>query len=207
MRIRGKPAAGLQLTAKVFQFLRADAAFQERAGVHPGRGVPLKINRVALEFLGARAEEMVEAHFVKRCRRSIRGNVAADVVFDAVRAHHHGQSVPADEALNAALQFLVAGEEWFEARRNGVGIRCVRGEREVNTVDGGVRPQALEDFRSDFRTAGFQDGIQRLKPFLNFHVFHAMRLGRYFVIHNSGRFLVFRFSAGSAASVANLCKR
>jgi hypothetical protein len=70
-----------------------------------------------------------------------------------------------------------------------------------------MRPQAFENFRGNFRTAGFQNGIQRLKPFLNFYVFHAMRLGRYFVIHNFGRFLVFRFSAGSAASAANLCAR
>src|SRR5260370_22389988 len=99
----------------------------------------LKINRVALEFLGARPEKMVEAHFVKRCRRSICRNVAADVVLDAVRTHHHGQSVPADEALDAALQLLVAREKWFEPRRNGVGVRRVRGKRKVNAVNGGMR--------------------------------------------------------------------
>src|SRR6266852_4337783 len=155
--------------------------------------MPLKINRVTLELLSARPEKMVEAHFVKRCCRSICRNVAADVVFDAVRAYHHGQGVPADEALDAALQFLVAREKWFEPRRNGVGIRRVRSEWEIDAVDGGVSPQTFENLRSNFRTTGFQDGIERFKPFLNFYVFHAMRLGRYFVIHNFGRFLVFRF--------------
>src|SRR6266851_4450429 len=167
----------------------------------------LKIDGVAFELLGARAEEMIEAHFVERCRRSISGNVAADVVLDAVRAYHHGQGVPADEALDTALEFLVAGEKRFEARWNRVGVRSVRGKRKVNAVNGGMRAQAFENFRSDFRTTGFQNGIQRFKPFLNFYVFHAMRLGRYFVIHNFGRFLVFRFSADSAASAANLCER
>src|SRR6266436_5397005 len=102
--------------------------------------MPLKVNRVALELLSSRAEEMVEAHFVERCRRSISGNVAADVVLDAVRSHHHGQGVPADEALDAALQFLVTGEEWFEPWRNSVGIRRVRSEWEINAVDSGMRP-------------------------------------------------------------------
>ena len=65
MRVGRKSAAGLRLTTKVFQLLRADAAFQEGARVHPRRSVPLKINRVAFEFFGARAEEMVETHFVE----------------------------------------------------------------------------------------------------------------------------------------------
>src|SRR5216683_6689184 len=133
--------------------------------------------------------------------------MAADVVLDAVCAHDHGQRVPANKALDAALQFLVARKKWFESRRNGVGIRRVRSEREVDAVDRGVGAEPFEDFRSYLRSAGLQNRIQRLKPFLNLYVFHAMRLGRYFVIHNFGRFLVFRFSAGSAASAAFLYKR
>src|SRR5712691_7512870 len=99
---------------------------------------------------------MVEAYFVKRCRRSVCGNVAANVVFDAICAHHHSQRIPADQALDAAFQFLVAGEKWFEARGNGVGIRSVRGEWKVDSINGGVRAQALENFCSDLRTARFQ---------------------------------------------------
>src|SRR5258706_15648951 len=57
-----------QLSAEIFQLLRAESTFQKRPSVHPGRGVPLKINRVAFEFLAARAEEMVEPHFIKRRR-------------------------------------------------------------------------------------------------------------------------------------------
>ena len=103
--------------------------------------------------------------------------MTADVVLDAVSAHNHGQRVPADEALDAPLQLLVTGEKRFEARRNGVGIRSVCRERQIDAVDRGVRAEALKNFRSDLRTAGFENGIQRLKPFLNLNVFHAMRLG------------------------------
>src|SRR5258706_13864627 len=106
---------------------------------------------------------MVEAHFVKRRCRSISGNVAADVVLDAVRTYHHGQGVPADETLDAALQFLVTGEKWFEPWRDGVGIRRVRSEWEIDAVDSGVRPKAVEDFRGELRAARFLNEIHRPK--------------------------------------------
>src|SRR5439155_11345211 len=115
--------------------------------------MPLKINCIALKFVAARAEEMVEAHFVKRRRGSVCRNVPADVVLDTVCAHHHGQCVPANEALDAALQFLIAGEKWFEARWNSVRVRGVRGERQVNAVDGSMRAESLENFLGHFRPA------------------------------------------------------
>ena len=122
----------------------------------------MKINRVALKLLAARPEEMIEAHFVERRRRSIRGNVAADVVLDAIGAYHHGQCVPANQALNAALQFLVAGEKRLQAHRNRIRVRSVCTERQVDPVDRGVRPEPLQNFCGYFRPAGFQNGIQRL---------------------------------------------
>src|SRR6266700_3973618 len=80
MRIRRKPAAGLQLAAEVFELLRAEAALQKRASVNTGRGVALEINRVAFEFIRTRAEEMVETHLVKRGRGSVGRNVPADIM-------------------------------------------------------------------------------------------------------------------------------
>jgi len=58
----------------------------------------------------------------------------------------HGQRVPADEALDAALQFLVTREKWLKARRNGIGIWSVRGERQVDAIDRGVRRGAVREF-------------------------------------------------------------
>src|SRR2546428_6582206 len=78
MRVRRKPAPGLQLAAEVFELLRAEAALQKRASVNARRGVALKINRVAFEFIRTRTEEMVETYFVKRGRGSVRRNVPAD---------------------------------------------------------------------------------------------------------------------------------
>src|SRR5260370_25815301 len=104
------PTAGFQLAAEIFELLRGDAAFEEGAGVDAGRGVPLEVDRVALELGRASAEEMVEADFVEGRGACVGGDVAADIVLDAVGAHDHGERVPADEAFDAALQFLIARE-------------------------------------------------------------------------------------------------
>ncbi len=150
--------------------MRGEAAFKEGARVDAGRRVSLKVNRVALEFGGAGAEEMIEADFVERGGAGERGDVAADIVLHAIGAHDHGQRVPADEALDATLEFLVAGEKRLEASGNGVGVGRIGAEREVDARNRGVGAEALQNFRGDFGSAGFQDGIERFEPFLHFQV-------------------------------------
>src|SRR5260221_7721217 len=108
MGIGRKAAAGFQFAAKIFQLLHGETAFEERAGVDAGRGVSLEIYGVALELGGARAGKMVEADFVERGGAGVGGNVTADVVLDAIRAHDHGQRVSANKALDAALAFLIS---------------------------------------------------------------------------------------------------
>ena len=108
MRIRREPAARFHLAAKIFQLLRGKTAFEKTASVNAGRGVTLKINGVAFEVLGASAEEMVEANFVKCCGGSVRGDVTADAVLMLIRANNHRERIPANQALNAALEGLVA---------------------------------------------------------------------------------------------------
>src|SRR5690242_21351758 len=105
----------------------------------------LKINRVALKFLSASAEKMVEAHLVQRCRRGVRGNMSADVVLDAVRPHHHGQRVPANQALDAPLKLLVSRKQRLQSYGNAIGIRRVRAKRQVDAVDGGMSAQPLKN--------------------------------------------------------------
>src|SRR5258708_19234839 len=110
MWIGGKAAAWFQFAAKIFQLLHGEAAFEERAGVDAGRGVSLEIYGVALELRGARAKEMVEADFVERGGAGVGGDVAADVVLDAMGADAHAEGVPAHDALHAPLEFLIARE-------------------------------------------------------------------------------------------------
>ena len=108
--------------------LGGETAFEEGARVHAWRGVALEVDGVAFEFVGAATEEMVEADFVERGGRSEGGDVAADIVFDAIGAHDHGECVPAYEAFDAALEFLVAGIARLKAMGDGVGVRSVGGE-------------------------------------------------------------------------------
>src|SRR5262245_51838814 len=58
MRIRRKPAAGLELATEVSQLLLAQAPLEQSACIDTRRCVPLKIDDVAFVFLGARVEEM-----------------------------------------------------------------------------------------------------------------------------------------------------
>src|SRR5436305_1786982 len=82
-----QPAAELQLLAKVHKLLLAEPAFDERARVHAGAGVALEINDIPGLLVGAAAEKVIEADFVKRRRRGIGGDVPADVG-GLVGSHH-----------------------------------------------------------------------------------------------------------------------
>ena len=110
VRIRRQPAARLQLAAEVLELLGADAPFEERAGIDAGRGVALEVDDVAVVVVALALEEVVEADFVERRGRRVRRDVAADPLFELVGLDHHRQRVPADEALDAALDFAAARE-------------------------------------------------------------------------------------------------
>ena len=167
MRIGRKPAARFQLAPEIFQLLRRNAPFEKRPRVHSRRRVALKINRVAFEIVGPRAKEMIESHFIQRGRRGVRRNVPADVVLHAVRAHHHGQRVPANQALDAPLEFLISREKRLEPQRYRVRVRRVRRKRQIDPGNRGVRAQPLQNFRSHFRSARIEHRVQRLQPLLN----------------------------------------
>ena len=164
----------------------ADAAFEKRTRINARRGVALEIDGVAVELVGAGAEEMVEADFVERGGRGVGGNVSADAVFDAVGAHDHGQRVPANQALDAALHFLIAREQGLETGGDGVDVRGVGGERKIDAADSSVRAEAFQDFTGDVGATGKEHGIQRFQPFLDFDVLDVVR-SKCFLIHRSDR--------------------
>ncbi len=135
MRIRRQPAARLQLAAEVDEVLFGEPAFEERAGVHAGRGVALEINLVAVEAaFAAAAEEVVEADFVQVGRRGEGGDVSADAGEVAIGADDHRHRVPADEALDAALQLALAGVARLLVVRDRVDVRRGGRERQLDAV-------------------------------------------------------------------------
>ena len=147
---------------------------------------------------------MVEADFVERRRRGVSGNVAADVVLDAIRAHDHRERVPANEALDAALEFLIAGEWRFEPCGNRVDVRRVRGEREIQAGDFGVDAESFENFNSDFGAAGFEHRIEGFEPLGNLVFVHVMRHYVCVVFHDSRR-VPFVFLVARIHGARNLC--
>src|SRR5579872_4536741 len=100
---------------------------------------------------------MVEANFVERGGRRIGRDMAADVMFDAVRAYDHSDRIPANQTLDAALEFLIAGKWRFETRRNRVHVGGVGGEWQVQPGNLRVSAEAFEDFDRDFGAAGLED--------------------------------------------------
>src|SRR4051812_25900442 len=105
MGVRRQSAARCEFTAEVLQLLFRQSAQQERPRVNSGRSVSLEVNDVAFSSLTLPTEEMVETDFIQRRSRSIGRNMSADSFRVLVRTHHHCQRVPANEALDAALEF------------------------------------------------------------------------------------------------------
>ena len=97
MRIRRQPAAFGEFLPEILQMLFVQPAFEKRPRIHARRGVALEINHVAGKILRAPAEKMIERHFVKRRRRGVGRDVAADVG-GGVGLDHHRHRVPADDS-------------------------------------------------------------------------------------------------------------
>ena len=95
----------------------------------PGRRVTLEEDDVRVRTV-VTAEKMIEADFVERRRRGERRNVAADAFLGLVRAHDHRRGVPADEALDPALEVGAARHQRLVVGRDRVDVGGVGGERE-----------------------------------------------------------------------------
>ncbi len=116
MGIRREPAAGRELAPEVGELGRRKPAFEKRARVDAGRGVPLEVDEVARRLGRVGAEEMMEADLEQRRERGVGRDVTADAARVLVRLHHHRRRVPADQVLDAALDLAVAGVGRLRAR-------------------------------------------------------------------------------------------
>ena len=96
--------------AEVIDLRVAEPALEVGARVDAGRCVTLVEDLVAAAARILAAEEVVEADLVQRGRGGVRREVAAEARVRVVRAHDHGRGVPADDAADALLHRLVAGE-------------------------------------------------------------------------------------------------
>ncbi len=103
MRVGGE-AAGEGLLAEALQLLLGEPAFDEGAGVDPGRGVALEEDQVAAVLLGGRVPEMVEAGLEELGRALVGGDVAADAFELLVGVDHQGHGVPAHQRHQPRLR-------------------------------------------------------------------------------------------------------
>ncbi len=133
MRIRRQPAARGELAAEVVELLFGETAFEERARIYAWRSVPLVVDDVAVARV-TRPEKVIETDFVQRGGRREGRDVPADAGLVLVRAQHHGDRVPANQALDAALDFLAAGERHFLLGRQRVDVRRVGAERKPDAA-------------------------------------------------------------------------
>src|SRR5689334_865168 len=104
------------------QFGRVDAPFHVSASISTGRRMPLKVNHVCVIIAVTTAEKMVQSDFIKRRRRSVGGNVAANVWMKAIGLDDHRHRVPTDVALDAPLDFSIARIPRLVLARNGVDV-------------------------------------------------------------------------------------
>ena len=182
MGIRRQPAARIQLAAEIRQVRLVDPSFQERPGVDTGRRVTLKVDDVAVVAVVS-AEEMVEADFVERGGRRERRDMTADALVRLVRFDHHRGGIPADQALDAALDVRTAGHRHLVVGGNRVEVRSVGGERQLDAVLGGVDGQVAQQPRDFGGPAGLQHIIEGLEPFVRFNGIELRRIFRSNVSH------------------------
>ena len=109
---------------------------------------------------------MIEADLVQRRGRRERRDVSADAGLDPVRAHDHRNRVPADKALDAALDLLAAGKRHFLLGRQRVDVGRVGAERQPDAAAAGVLAQLLQQLAGSRRAVRLQHVVERIQPLL-----------------------------------------
>src|ERR1041384_8714988 len=101
--------------------------------------MPLKVNHVRVMITVTATEKMVQAHFIKRGRGSIGGNMTANVWMKTIGFDNHRNGVPTDVALNPPLNFPVAGIAGLVLARNAIDVGGAYHARDLHSrVAGGV---------------------------------------------------------------------
>ena len=173
--IRGKAAAFFQFAAEVLQFFPGNAAFKKSSRIDAGRGVSLEINQVAIPGLGLRLQEVVKSDLVEGRGRGKSGDVSADPALNLVGPHHHGQGVPAHQALDAALHLLAArkGRLLTGCNRVLVGSGCGKGKVYAGSASR-VQRKLLQQASGPLGATLGQYVIQRIQPLPGFKNFHSV---------------------------------
>ena len=166
MRVGRQAAARLRLAAEVLQLFNRQPSLEKRPRVNTGRRVALEENHVAVVALAPALEEVVEAHLVQRGRRRERRDVSADAVAQLVGADDHRQRVPPHEALDAALEGLIARKCRLLRGRDAVDVGRVRRKRQAVAALPRMKFELAEQLgRAGDAAAALDDVVERFLPF------------------------------------------
>ena len=172
MRVRRQPAALGKFLAKMQQMTLIQPALEEGARIVPRRSMALEINQITNSVAVATMEEMVEADFIQRGARGVRGDVAAESCVLPVGIDDHGHGVPPREALDAAFQFTITRIRRLVLGGNRVHIRRADGRRQLDPRFPQPLQQLAQHQRGVLRALVlehvFQDEFERIHPPLVF---------------------------------------
>ncbi len=168
MRIRGEAGRIAQLVPEVLQMPLVQAAFQVRPRIVTGRGMTLKVHQVSRLITVRGMEKMIQAYLDQSGQRRVRRNVPANSWVVLVGTNHHGQRIPANETLEAALQRTVTRIRNLLLGGNGIDVRRIDALRGHGTRFAGAISQAFEQVGGAVGAGFIYDLIQGLKPLRGF---------------------------------------
>jgi hypothetical protein len=183
VRIGRESGLGAQLVTEIAEVRLVEPPLEKAARIDTGRGVSLVVDDVGLAPAVPAAEEVVEAYFVEGRRRRKRRDVAADPVRLAIAAHDHGQRVPPDEALDAALDLAVAGKRHLLGDRDRVDVGRAGGKRHLDARLPCPRGQRVEQADDPGFVSLTEHVVEGLNPFTGFDRLEGGRVGRGEVLH------------------------
>jgi hypothetical protein len=187
MRVRGQARVFAQLVTEVLEMLVVEPPLQVGPRVDTRRGVPLEVDQIPGLVAIGRAKEVVEAHFDQGGERGVGGDVAADAVVVIVGPHHHGQGVPADQALQPPLQGAITRIGDLLLNRNGVHVGRVDVVGRRRPGDPGPVRKLVQQKSGPGRTGLADHLVQRLQPFAGLLRVEVLR-GRYASLEHIGEF-------------------
>ena len=126
----------------------------------------LDVDQVAAVLRIRGTPEMIEAHLHQRAYRRVTGDVSAEVALTAVGTHHRRHRVPAHVGADALLQRVIAGRMFLKVRRNRIDVRGRGRQQNVDSGPPRLLDQSLEQVMGPLRAFLFNDGGQRIEPFL-----------------------------------------
>ena len=188
MRVRRQAAARPRFAAEVLEVRLVDAPFEVGARVDARRRMALEEDDVAVVgrlALAAAMEKMIEPDFVQRRGRREGRDVPADALFRLVRAHDHRRGIPADEALDAALEIGAAGHQGLFVGGDRVDVGGIRGEGELDAIPPGMNGELFEQPGHLCGAAALQHIIKRVEPLSCFGGVELRRVFRCDVSHGS----------------------